>query len=252
MDPTGGATISFDQAEGTVQIHGLVQEDGSSLAVSEVEIPYAQTGEFMESVPTYFDDRRAAWELNRPTLAPSRLPASGIESGASLDFDEVDVSSTPEEVIEALMSEFEAEESPALEEMIETGNPGKAFPEPVVEVSTLTEFLDQPGDVASEAAPLALEDVMVPTPVVETINTDPFANSLFEVPIESNLAVCIECGSPATEGDIFCRVCNTALPGTTGSFEAIKVESVSMMVCRYCGATINHGDVFCLKCGEVI
>ncbi|MBI4747868.1 MAG: response regulator [Acidobacteria bacterium] len=252
MDPTGGATISFDQAEGTVQIHGLVQKDGSSLAVSEVEIPYAQTGEFMESVPTYFDDRRAAWELNRPTLAPSTLPASGIESGSSLDFDEVDVSSTPEEVIEALMSEFEAEDSPTVEEMSETGNPGKAFPEPVVEVSTLTEFLDNPGDVASEAAPLALEDVMVPTPVVETINTDPFANSLFEVPIESNLAVCIECGSPATEGDIFCRVCNTALPGTTGSFEAIRVESVSMMVCRHCGAGINHGDVFCLKCGEVI
>lgn len=251
IDPTGGATISFDQAEGTVQIHGLVQEDGSSLAVSEVEIPYVQTGEFMESVPTYFDDRRAAWELSRPTLAPSTLPASGMESGTSLDFDEVDVSSTPEEVIEALMSEFEAEETPTLEEAVETGNLGDDFSEPVVEVSVLTEFLDQPVNVASEA-PLALEDAIAPPPVVETIHTDPFANSLFEVPIESTLAVCSECGSPATDGDIFCRVCNTALPGTTGSFEAIKVESVSMMVCRFCGAQINHGDVFCLKCGEVI
>ncbi len=253
VDPTGGATISFDQTQGTVQIHGLVQEDGSSLPVSEVEIPYGTTGEFMESVPTYFDDRRAAWELTRPTAAATTLPAPGLESDSPLDFDVVDVSSSPEEVVEALMSEFEAEDVPTLEDEIETAALPEVFPEPVAEVSAMTEFLDEAeDDLTSEAAPLALEDSLAPPPVVETINTDPFANSLFEVPIESNLAVCMECGSPATDGDIFCRICNTALPGTTGSFEAIRVESVSVMVCRHCGAGINHGDVFCLKCGEVI
>ncbi|MBX7221714.1 MAG: response regulator [Blastocatellia bacterium] len=240
IDPASGTSISFDAKQGTVQIDGLWQSGQHKIAVSEVQIPYQSSdslAKVAEPISGFYDDRRIA-ELESSPVDPTPTGETKFEVA------EVDFPSTGDEVLERITAEFAAD--------IEENDLSAASTSPVQPAVNPpvsgTDYIHHTEITGS----LPIEFEVPPSAMVEKSQSDPFADSLFSIPPEMEVRVCSDCGSPAEEGDLFCRVCNATLGGLTGQFDRIDFIQTEQLVCRHCGSGINEGDVFCLKCGEVI
>lgn len=240
VDPASGTSISFDAKQGTVQIDGLWQSGQHKIAVGEVQIPYQSSDSLTkvaEPISGFYDDQRMA-ELQSSRVDPISTGETKFEVA------EVDFPSTGDEVVERITAEFAAD----LEENDSPATPSAPAPAAASPITPNNDYIHHTEITGS----LPIEFEVPPSAMVEKSQSDPFEDSLFSIPPEMEVRVCTDCGSPAEEGDLFCRVCNATLGGLTGQFERIDFMQTEQLVCRHCGSGINEGDVFCLKCGEVI